>query len=78
MAKPVSKTVSFFLYKYVKYWIFIKGNRPHDYVGAVFCTNVYSLRTRSRGRTGTAITGHRILSPACLPIPPFEQPLTFR
>ena len=28
--------------------------------------------TRSRGRTGTAITGHRILSPACLPIPPFE------
>ncbi len=29
--------------------------------------------TRSRGRTGTAITGHRILSPACLPIPPFEQ-----
>ncbi len=26
--------------------------------------------TRSRDRTGTAITGHRILSPACLPIPP--------
>ena len=30
--------------------------------------------TRSRDRTGTAITGHRILSPACLPIPPSEQP----
>ena len=36
------------------------------------------LCTRSRDRTGTAITGHRILSPACLPIPPFEQPLSFR
>ena len=34
--------------------------------------------TRSRGRTGTAITGHRILSPACLPIPPFEQPFAHR
>ena len=32
------------------------------------------FRTRSRDRTGTAITGHRILSPACLPIPPSEQP----
>ena len=30
--------------------------------------------TRSGGRTRTAITGHRILSPACLPIPPSEQP----
>ena len=37
--------------------------------------NFSDLGTRSRGRTGTAITGHRILSPACLPIPPFEQPL---
>lgn len=31
------------------------------------------LCTRSRDRTGTAITGHRILSPACLPIPPSGQ-----
>ena len=31
------------------------------------------FRTRSRDRTGTAITGHRILSPACLPIPPSGQ-----
>ncbi len=31
------------------------------------------LRTRSRGRTGTDITVHRILSPACLPIPPSGQ-----
>ena len=30
--------------------------------------------TRNRGRTGTGITAHRILSPACLPIPPSEQP----
>ncbi len=29
--------------------------------------------TRSRNRTGTAITGHWILSPARLPIPPFGQ-----
>ena len=29
--------------------------------------------TRNRGRTGTGITAHRILSPACLPIPPSEQ-----
>ena len=28
--------------------------------------------TRNRGRTGTGITAHRILSPACLPIPPSE------
>ena len=28
--------------------------------------------TRSGNRTRTAITGHRILSPACLPIPPSE------
>ena len=26
--------------------------------------------TPSRNRTGTTFTGHRILSPACLPIPP--------
>ena len=26
--------------------------------------------TRGRDRTGTNITAHRILSPACLPIPP--------
>ena len=39
---------------------------------------ISAFGTRSRGRTGTAITGHRILSPACLPIPPFERPLTFR
>ena len=32
--------------------------------------------TRSRGRTGTAITGHRILSPACLPIPPSGRSLS--
>ena len=39
------------------------------------CKDVDGLfRTRSRDRTGTAITGHRILSPACLPIPPSEQP----
>ena len=30
------------------------------------------LGTRNRGRTGTGITAHRILSPACLPIPPSE------
>src|SRR5699024_5447018 len=35
---------------------------------------VFRIRTRSRDRTGTAIAGHRILSPACLPIPPFERP----
>ncbi len=35
----------------------------------------FSFRTRSRDRTGTDITVHRILSPACLPIPPFEQHL---
>ena len=29
-----------------------------------------NLRTRDRHRTGTAITGDRILSPARLPIPP--------
>ena len=34
--------------------------------------NSYSHSTRSRGRTGTGITAHRILSPACLPIPPSE------
>ena len=34
------------------------------------------FRTRNRGRTGTGITAHRILSPACLPIPPSE-PLSF-
>ena len=28
--------------------------------------------TRSGNRTRTAIAGHRILSPACLPIPPSE------
>ena len=28
--------------------------------------------TRNRGRTGTGISAHRILSPACLPIPPSE------
>ena len=33
--------------------------------------------TRNRGRTGTGITAHRILSPACLPIPPSE-PLSLR
>ena len=33
------------------------------------------FRTRNRGRTGTGITAHRILSPACLPIPPSEQPI---
>ena len=27
--------------------------------------------TRNRGRTGTDLSVHRILSPACLPIPPF-------
>lgn len=32
-------------------------------------------RTRSRDRTGTAIAGHRILSPACLPIPPSGRSL---
>ena len=32
--------------------------------------------TRSRDRTGTAITGHRILSPACLPIPPSGRSLS--
>ena len=31
--------------------------------------------TRSRDRTGTAIAGHRILSPACLPIPPSGRSL---
>ena len=31
------------------------------------------LSTRSGNRTRTAIAGHRILSPACLPIPPSEQ-----
>ena len=31
------------------------------------------LSTRGRARTGTAITGHRILSPACLPIPPLGR-----
>ncbi len=36
-----------------------------------------SLGTRNRGRTGTGITAHRILSPACLPIPPSE-PLSLR
>ena len=30
------------------------------------------LRTRSGNRTRTTIAGHRILSPACLPIPPSE------
>ena len=30
----------------------------------------YLFRTAGRGRTGTDITVHRILSPACLPIPP--------
>lgn len=30
------------------------------------------VRTRSGNRTRTTITGHRILSPACLPIPPSE------
>ena len=35
------------------------------------------FRTRNRGRTGTGITAHRILSPACLPIPPSE-PLSLR
>ena len=33
--------------------------------------DIKMFSTGSRGRTGTAITGHRILSPACLPIPPF-------
>ena len=36
--------------------------------------NESSASTRNRGRTGTGITAHRILSPACLPIPPSEQP----
>ena len=30
---------------------------------------------RGRGRTGTGITSHRILSPGRLPIPPLEQVL---
>ncbi len=33
-----------------------------------------SFRTRSGNRTRTGITAHRILSPACLPIPPSEHP----
>ena len=33
-----------------------------------------SFGTRSGNRTRTAVAGHRILSPACLPIPPSEQP----
>ena len=42
---------------------------------ALFINTLALLKsTRSRDRTGTAITGHRILSPACLPIPPSEQP----
>lgn len=32
------------------------------------------LCTRSGNRTRTTIAGHRILSPACLPIPPSELP----
>ncbi len=34
--------------------------------------------TRSRHRTGTSITGHGILSPARLPIPPSGQQLDFQ
>ena len=34
----------------------------------------FSFGTRSGNRTRTAVAGHRILSPACLPIPPSEQP----
>ncbi len=34
---------------------------------------VRAFGTRSRHRTGTSITGHRILSPARLPIPPSGQ-----
>ncbi len=30
--------------------------------------------TRSGNRTRTAISGQGILSPSCLPIPPFERP----
>ena len=38
-------------------------------------TTKVSPSTRNRGRTGTGISAHRILSPACLPIPPSEQSL---
>ena len=44
---------------------------------ALFINTLALLKsTRSRGRTGTAITGHRILSPACLPIPPSGRSLS--
>ena len=36
--------------------------------------NICFVGTRSGNRTRTAVAGHRILSPACLPIPPSEQP----
>ena len=41
----------------------------------VFCKAFLLLRTGNGGRTRTRFNSHRILSPACLPIPPSRQKL---
>ena len=36
------------------------------------CAILFPYRARDGNRTRTGISAHRILSPACLPIPPSE------
>ena len=65
---PSVANINYFVEKPNDFAIFLLKKRKGE------AKNLSFVGTRNRGRTGTDLSVHRILSPACLPIPPFEQP----